>query len=120
VILYLDYQIPTGELREELKRLFENNPKWDRKVCALQVTDAKQSTIEVRALVGSTDPGKAFDLRCEVREGLIEFLCRNYPKSLPHVRYVEEPSEIQRRTRKDEVATSKEEPVSSAFIRPYH
>jgi small-conductance mechanosensitive channel len=86
VILYLDYQVPTGELRKELKRLVENNPKWDRKVCGLQVTDAKQSTIEVRALISSTDPGKAFDLRCEVREGLIEFLCRNYPESLPRVR----------------------------------
>jgi small-conductance mechanosensitive channel len=120
VILYLDYQVPTGELRKELKRLVENNPKWDRKVCGLQVIDAKLSTIEVRALVGSTDPGKAFDLRCEVREGLIEFLCRNYPESLPRVRYVEESSEIQRRTRKDEVTTSGKEPVSSAFLRPYH
>ena len=118
VILYLDYQVPTGELRKELKRLVENNPKWDGKVCGLQVTDAKQSTIEVRALVGSTDPGKAFDLRCEVREGLIEFLCRNYPESLPRVRYVEESSEIQRRRRKDEVTTGEKEPVTNAFLRP--
>ena len=116
VFLYLDYQVPIGELREELKRLVENNPKWDRKVCGLQVTDAKQSTIEVRALVGSTDPGKAFDLRCEVREGLIEFLCRNYPESLPRVRYVEEPLEIQRRTREGESPTSEKEPVGSALF----
>jgi hypothetical protein len=67
VILYLDYQVPLGELRVELKRLVENNPKWDRKVCGLQVTDTKPTAIEVRALVSSTDPGKAFDLRCEVR-----------------------------------------------------
>src|SRR6266446_9871124 len=95
VILYLDYQVPLGELRKELKRLVENNPKWDRRVCGLQVTDTKQSTIEVRALVSGTDPGKTFDLRCEVREGLIEFLRRDYPESLPRVRNVEvdEPSE---------------------------
>jgi small-conductance mechanosensitive channel len=67
VILYLDYQVPLGELRVELKRLVENNPKWDRKVCGLQVIDTKPTAIEVRALVSSTDPGKAFDLRCEVR-----------------------------------------------------
>src|ERR1700730_6128043 len=91
VILYLDYQVPLAELRKELKRLVENNPKWDRKVCGLQVTDTKQSTIEVRALVSSTDPGKGFDLRCDVREGLIDFLCRNYPESLPRVRNVMEP-----------------------------
>ena len=110
VILYLDYQVPMAELREELKRLIENNPKWDRKVCGLQVTDAKQSTIEVRALVSSTDPGKAFDLRCEVREGLIQFLCRNYPESLPRIR-VEEPSdeEIQRGKQKDGATTSGKE-----------
>jgi small-conductance mechanosensitive channel len=90
VILYLDYQAPVGELRKELKRLVENNPKWDRKVCGLQVTDTKQSTIEVRALVSATDPGKLSDLRCEVREGLIEFLCRNHPESLPRQRSVSE------------------------------
>src|SRR6266404_463803 len=102
VILYLDYQVPLGELRKELKRLVENNPKWDRRVCGLQVTDTKQSTIEVRALVSGTDPGKTFDLRCEVREGLIEFLRRDYPESLPRVRNVnvDEPSEAKARRRK--------------------
>ena len=102
VILYLDYQVPLGELRKELKRLVENNPKWDRRVCGLQVTDTKQSTIEVRALVSGTDPGKTFDLRCEVREGLIEFLRRDYPESLPHVRNVDvdEPSDATARRRK--------------------
>jgi small-conductance mechanosensitive channel len=100
IILYLDYQVPMGELRKELKRLVENNPKWDRKVCGLQVTDAKQNTIEVRALVSSSDAGKTFDLRCEVREGLIQFLCRNYPESLPRVRNVEEPSDEDIRRRK--------------------
>src|SRR4030095_15075204 len=99
VILYLDYQAPIGELRKELKRFVENNPKWDRKVCGLQVTDTKQSTIEVRALVSATDPGKLSDLRCEVREGLIEFLCRNHPESLPRQRSVSElpDEEIQHR-----------------------
>ncbi len=101
IVLYLDYQAPIGELRKELKRLVENNPKWDKKVCGLQVTDTKQTTIEVRALVSATDPGKVFDLRCEVREGLIEFLCRNHPGSLPRQRSVREPSdeEIEHRRR---------------------
>jgi small-conductance mechanosensitive channel len=106
VILYLDYQVPLGELRKELKRLLENNPKWDRRVCGLQVTNTTQSAIEVRALVSGTDPGKTFDLRCEVREGLIEFMRRDYPESLPRVRNVEvdEPAEIERRKRKDGAA----------------
>lgn len=28
----------------------------------------------------------AFDLRCHVREKMIEFIQQNYPQSLPHVR----------------------------------
>ncbi len=108
VVLYLDYQAPIGELRKELKRLVENNPKWDRKVCGLQVTDTKQTTIEVRALVSSTDPGKLSDLRCEIREGLIEFLCRNYPQSLPRQRSVSEPpdEEIQHRQKSKSAPTA--------------
>jgi small-conductance mechanosensitive channel len=111
VILYLDYQVPLGELRVELKRLVENNPKWDRKVCGLQVTDTKPTAIEVRALVSSTDPGKAFDLRCEVREGLIQFLSRHHPESLPRVRNVIEPpdEEIERTKSKDRAASGKEQ-----------
>jgi len=108
VILYLDYQVPMGELRKELKRLVENNPKWDKRVCGLQVTDAKQSTIEVRALVSGADPGKLGDLRCEVREGLIDFLVRNYPESLPRSRNVnvdDEAPHVQRRKSKEESPT---------------
>jgi small-conductance mechanosensitive channel len=109
VVLYLDYQAPIGELRKELKRLVENNPKWDRKVCGLQVTDTKQSTIEVRALVSSTDAGKLSDLRCDVREGLIEFLCRNYPESLPRQRTVSgAPDEEIRHRQKSKSASTAE------------
>ncbi len=57
VILYLDYQVPLGELRKELKRLVENNPKWDRRVCGLQVTDttpirARRSISAVKSAKG--------------------------------------------------------------------
>jgi small-conductance mechanosensitive channel len=86
IFLYLDYQVPFGELREELKRLVENNENWDRQVCKLQVTETKPYTVEVRALVSSQNASKNFDLRCEVREGLIEFLRGRYPESLPHLR----------------------------------
>jgi len=107
VMFYLDYQAPMGELRKELKRLVENNPKWDKRVCGLQVTDTKERVIEVRALVSGSDPGKLGDLRAEVREGLIQFLVRNYPESLPRSRNVavEEPTTTQRRQRKDDATT---------------
>ncbi|MGI8436894.1 MAG: mechanosensitive ion channel family protein [Chthoniobacterales bacterium] len=86
IFFYLDYQVSFGALREELQRLAEANTNWDRKVCALQVTDTKESTIEVRATVSSSNASRLFDLRCQLREGLIEFLRDRYPESLPRVR----------------------------------
>jgi small-conductance mechanosensitive channel len=86
VFLYLDYTVPMAELREELKRILEASPLWDQKVCVLQITDTKERTIEVRALMSARDAGQAFDLRCEVREKLIDFLQRNYPHALPRTR----------------------------------
>jgi small-conductance mechanosensitive channel len=107
VILYLDYQAPMAELRKELKRLVESNPKWDKRVCGLQVTDTKEHVIEVRALVSGSDPGKLGDLRAEIREGLINFLVRNYPESLPRSRNLNvddtaSPARTRRRSTTDE------------------
>jgi small-conductance mechanosensitive channel len=86
VFLYLDYTTPLDALRAELGRLLENDPLWDRRVQGLQVTNAGEKTMEVRALMSAADSSNAFDLRCNVREGLIKFMQEHYPQCLPVVR----------------------------------
>ena len=86
VFLYLDYTIPLGPLREEFTRLLESNPLWDKRVKVMQVTNASERTIEVRALMSASSSGNAFDLRCDVREGLITFVQKNFPDCLPVTR----------------------------------
>ncbi|GFE83781.1 hypothetical protein GCM10011487_57810 [Steroidobacter agaridevorans] len=86
VFLYVDYSVPLAPLRAELQRILEGSQLWDRKVSALQVTDTKQHTVEVRVIVSARDAGQAFDLRCDVREKLIAFLQKSYPDSLPRIR----------------------------------
>jgi small-conductance mechanosensitive channel len=86
VYLYTDYGVPLEPLRAELTRILEASTRWDRKVNVLQVTDAKERTIELRALASAADASLAWDLRCEVREKLIGFLQTHYPASLPRVR----------------------------------
>lgn len=88
VFIYTDYNAPFDALRNELTRLLESSPMWDRKVNVLQVTDAKERTVEVRALMSAKDSGTAWDLRVFVRENLIKFLQKNYPDSLPKTRVV--------------------------------
>ncbi len=88
VFIYTDYNVPFDELRNELTRLLESTELWDRKVNVLQVTNAKERTVEVRALMSAKDSATAWDLRVFVRENLIIFLQKNFPDSLPKTRVV--------------------------------
>jgi small-conductance mechanosensitive channel len=86
VFLYVDYTVPVEAVREELKRIAESSPLWDKQVCTLQVTNASERTLELRALVSAADASQAWNLRCEVREKLIQFLQTKYPAGLPKMR----------------------------------
>lgn len=86
VFLHVDYTVPLDEVRAELTRILKASPLWDGKVNVLQVTDAKEHTLEIRALASAADASLAWDLRCEVREKLVAFLQKRYPESLPRIR----------------------------------
>ena len=84
--IYTDYTVPVDAVRAELKRILEATPLWNKKVCALQVSDSDQHTMQLRALMDARNSGDAWDLRCLVREKLIDFLQKNYPGCLPRYR----------------------------------
>ncbi|MBO3271806.1 mechanosensitive ion channel [Hymenobacter sp. NBH84] len=86
VFIYTDYTLPVSALREELTRLLKASPLWDQRVNTLQVTDSKESTLEIRALMSARNSSDAFDLRCFVREHLVQFIRENYPEALPRTR----------------------------------
>ncbi len=86
VFLRVDYSCPLEPLRRELKRICETNEKWDGRVAIIQVFEVHERSVELRALVSAGDAPQLWDLRCAVREGLLEFLRREHPESLPRVR----------------------------------
>ncbi len=86
VFLYADYSVPVEDVRQELQRILRSTELWDGKVWNLQVTNANDRTLELRALVSASDGGRAWDLRCLVREKLLRFLQQNYPECLPKTR----------------------------------
>jgi small-conductance mechanosensitive channel len=86
VFLYTDYTIPVEEVRRQLHEVLESTKLWDGKVWGLQVTNASEQTLELRALMSASDSSTAWDLRCFVREKLITFLQERYPQSLPRTR----------------------------------
>lgn len=86
VFVYADYGMPMAPLREEVERIVKAAPEWDRRFFNLQVTDATERTMQLRVLCTAATSGLAFDLRCKVREGLIDFMQREYPQFLPRIR----------------------------------
>jgi small-conductance mechanosensitive channel len=86
VFIYADYTLPVDEVRQELQRILQSSGMWDGRVWGLQVTNATDRTLELRALMSAASGSAAWDLRCYVREKLIAFLQQNYPESLPRTR----------------------------------
>jgi small-conductance mechanosensitive channel len=86
VFVYSDYSLPVDDLRRELHRILSESEHWDGKVEGVQVTNASEHTLEIRALMSAEDSSKAWDLRCEVREKLISYIRREHPEALPRVR----------------------------------
>lgn len=86
VFLYADYTIPVDDVRVRLHHILENNPLWDRKAWGLQVTNATDRTVELRALMSAANSGAAWDLRCQVREQLLAYIRQHHPQALPRLR----------------------------------
>lgn len=84
--IYTDFTAPVDALREEFQRILASTPLWNGTVRVLQVSDSDRSTMQLRALMDVRNSSDAWDLRCLVREKLIEFLQKNHPGSLPRYR----------------------------------
>jgi small-conductance mechanosensitive channel len=87
-MIYVDYRAPVGIIRNQLEEIAKNSEHWDQRVVKLQVTDVKEQTIELRCMMSARTAGHAFELRCEVREKLVDFLQKHHPEALPHARQI--------------------------------
>jgi small-conductance mechanosensitive channel len=79
----LDWRVLPVRMREELDRILDDASLWDRRAKVLQVTDAVGGYVHVRVLVTARDAAALFDLRCLVRERLVDWLQRVTPEALP-------------------------------------
>ena len=86
VFIYTDFHMPVDALRTELTRLLNTTPLWDGNVNVLQVTNATETGMEIRALMSSKNSPTSWDLRVFIREKLITFIQQNYPECLPRTR----------------------------------
>lgn len=87
VELDLDWAVPVAAMRTELTRILQASDLWDHRVGVLQVTESTGGWVRVRALASAEDAPTLFDLRCHVREALVDWLQREHPEALPRTRW---------------------------------
>jgi small-conductance mechanosensitive channel len=87
VNLQVDLLADIEVFRAELQKILEGegHPFWDGKVSNIKVTETSERTKTLRILVSSPDPDSNWNLRCLIRERLVNVL-RQHPEWLPTTR----------------------------------
>lgn len=86
VFFHVDPAADVGRIREVFVDAVKANGRWDGRVAILQVTEHRPEALELRGLLSARNAGLAFDLRCEVREAVMDHLRRDMPDALVRVR----------------------------------
>ncbi|WP_305096137.1 mechanosensitive ion channel family protein [Croceibacterium aestuarii] len=88
VFLYLDPATRMGPVRAEFERQVRAHEGWDGRVQKLQVTDTTPEALEVRLTMSAQDAGTLFGLRCDIREGMSDWIAENLPGAIVRRRYL--------------------------------
>lgn len=86
VYWWLDYRAPVAKMRDKLEEILKTTDLWDGEVCNLQVSETDKMTIQVRALATASTSPRAWDLRCYIREQMINWLQAEHPEAFPRIR----------------------------------
>ena len=88
VFLRTDYSVPIAAVRERVGRIVQASPDYDGGVWRLHVTDLGERGVEMRAMATSASADRSWELRCALREGILEWLRDEHPGALPRTRVV--------------------------------
>ncbi len=84
VFLHLDPASEIAPIRAEFERYVAAHPLWDKRSARLMVTEARVGSIELRLALSAATIGNLFELRCAVREHMLDWLRREQPQALIH------------------------------------
>ena len=90
VFLYLDPAARVEPIRQEFERQIHANKRWDGRVQVTQVTETTRDTKEVRLLMSAKDSPTLFDLRCDIREGITDWISQTCPEAFARNRWIDE------------------------------
>ncbi|MCJ2179273.1 mechanosensitive ion channel family protein [Novosphingobium album (ex Hu et al. 2023)] len=82
VLFYVDPTTRLEPIRQKFYELVEDNERWDGRVKHMQVTELTRDAIEIRFLMTAKDSPTLFDLRCDIREALIQWVAEAMPEAI--------------------------------------
>ncbi len=82
VMIYLDPATDLAPIREEYTRAVTGHQLFDGRAQVLQVTDHNAEAMEVRLLMSARNGPTLFDLRCAMREHMLDWIRREMPEAL--------------------------------------
>ena len=96
VYLDVDWTVSPAAVREELERILAETDMWDGRASGVVVTDATCGFVQIRALVSASSAPVLWDLRCLVREKLVQWVHDQQPEILPRSRVTSRNQSIER------------------------
>ncbi|WP_216454184.1 mechanosensitive ion channel family protein [Arcanobacterium phocae] len=84
----VDWAVPVQQARKQLDHLLANTDLWDGRTGVLQVAEAVNGAILLRAIVSARNAGALIDLRHYLRESMVEWIQHEAPQAIPHYRRI--------------------------------
>ena len=82
----VDYTIPVGEVRARLIEAVKESKYWDGQVVNLQVVGCDKDTMTLRGLMSARNAPQTWELRCEIREKMLDWLQQEHLDKMPRLR----------------------------------
>ncbi len=86
VMLTVSHRADFERIERRFNELLDQSERWDRDARGLQVVEWNERSVVLRGLMTAKDSPTCWDLRCEIRRGLLEFIAKQHPEALPVVR----------------------------------
>lgn len=106
VMIDMDWRVPVAEVRKEFHRLLDQTELWDRRTADCLVTDATGGFLQIRFVASAADSSAQWNLRCLIREHMVEWVRANYPEAMPSNRVVLEQNPEQTTPRRGKKTSS--------------
>ncbi|MFY9262345.1 MAG: mechanosensitive ion channel family protein [Arcanobacterium sp.] len=84
----VDWAIPIKDARRQFNYLLGKTDLWDGEKGELQVWEAINGTILLRAVVSAKDSGTLIQLRNHLREEMVEWIQKEAPQAIPRYRRI--------------------------------